>query len=211
MNALIDAKEEDDATLDEEVDRNWAEIITQSYQFDRLEKQVLALEKISKTKACHWFSRYTQPGENYRKLSVKVWYLGSTKNNNVLCSLQVTSQVSLQVENVSISSETTSNQPEYLSSPIGEKIVNSCNQSSAIILQSMENLPPATNDTRPNFSNVSAKMNSALPKSTQDSENVKCTPQFVTLCVENIAEFKSQLKVYPRGPTVAVGKLTGSS
>lgn len=72
VNALIDAKEEDDATLDEEVDRNWAEIITQSYQFDRLEKQVLALEKISKTKACRWFSRYTQPGENYRKLSVKV-------------------------------------------------------------------------------------------------------------------------------------------
>ena len=79
VNALIDAKEEDDATLDEEVDRNWAEIITQSYQFDRLEKQVLALEKISKTKACHWFVRYTQPGENFRKLSIKVWQFRKCK------------------------------------------------------------------------------------------------------------------------------------
>ena len=73
VNALIDLKEEDDDCLDDEVDRNWSEILTQSYLFDRLERQVEALEKVTKTKACRWFSRYTQPGgEDYRKLSVKV-------------------------------------------------------------------------------------------------------------------------------------------
>ena len=133
-----------------------------------------------------------------------------------MCSLQVTSQVSLQEENASVSSESTSNQPECLSPlrTIGEKIVNSCIQSSPVILKSVENLPPPTSDTQINFSNVlsvSDSVNSTLPKITQDSANIKCTPQLVTLCGENIAEFKSHLKVYPRGPAVAVGKLVGSS
>ena len=78
----------------------------------------------------------------------------------------------------------------------------------------MENLPPATSDTQINFSNVlsvSDNVNSTLSKLTQDSANIKCTPQLVTLCGENIAEFKSHLKMYPRGSAVAVGKLVGSS
>ena len=73
VDALIDMKEEDDDCLDDEVDRNWSEILTQSYQFDRLEKHVKILQTISKTKACRWLKRYLQSGgENYRKLSVKV-------------------------------------------------------------------------------------------------------------------------------------------
>ena len=92
--------------------------------------------------------------------------------------------------------------------------MSSCTQSPAIILKSVENLPPETSDAQHSFSNVlnvSANVNSSLPKLTQDSANIKCTPQFVTLCGENIAEFKSHLKVYPRGPAVAVGKLAGRS
>lgn len=72
VNALIDDKEADDNSIDDEVERNWSEILTQTYIFDRLEQQIKTLEKISKTKACKWLERYTHPGENYRKLSVKV-------------------------------------------------------------------------------------------------------------------------------------------
>ena len=83
VDSLIDIKEEDDDCLDDEVDRNWSEILTQSYQFDKLEKHVKALEKITKTKASRWLRRYTQPGgEDYRKISIKV-------NNNIVCTCVV--------------------------------------------------------------------------------------------------------------------------
>lgn len=72
MDALIDDLEEDDSCLDDEVGRNWGEILTQCYTFDRLEKQVYALKRVSKTKACKWLQRVVHPGENYRKLCVKV-------------------------------------------------------------------------------------------------------------------------------------------
>ena len=72
MDSLIDDLEEDDNCLDDEVSRNWGEILTQCYVFDRLEKQVYFLKRVSKTKACKWLERYTHPGDNYRKLSIKV-------------------------------------------------------------------------------------------------------------------------------------------
>ena len=72
VDSLIDDLEEDDNCLDDEVSRNWGEILTQCYVFDRLEKQVYFLKRVSKTKACKWLERYTHPGENYRKLSIKV-------------------------------------------------------------------------------------------------------------------------------------------
>ncbi len=75
MESLVDDLEEDDTCLDDEVSRNWGEILTQCYIFDRLEKQVKCLKHMSKTKACKWFERYTHPGENYRRLNIKVTIL----------------------------------------------------------------------------------------------------------------------------------------
>lgn len=40
MTALIKLKECEDAHLGEEVDRNWFEVVTQQYIFDRLNKEV---------------------------------------------------------------------------------------------------------------------------------------------------------------------------
>ena len=77
VDALIDDLEEDDNCLDDEVSRNWGEVLTQLYVFDRLEKQVQFLKRISKTKACKWLQRYTHPGENYRRLSIKVQCTGN--------------------------------------------------------------------------------------------------------------------------------------
>ena len=75
MEALIDDFEEDDNCLDDEVSRNWGEILTHCYAFDRLEKQVYFLKRVSKTKACRWLEMYTHPGNDYRKLSIKVHML----------------------------------------------------------------------------------------------------------------------------------------
>lgn len=40
VNALIKLKECEDAHLGEEVDRNWFEVVTQQYVFNRLNKEV---------------------------------------------------------------------------------------------------------------------------------------------------------------------------
>lgn len=40
VTALIKLKECEDAHLGEEVDRNWFEVVTQQYVFDRLNKEV---------------------------------------------------------------------------------------------------------------------------------------------------------------------------
>lgn len=41
VKALIKLKECEDTHLGEEVDRNWGEVLTQQYLFDRLEHEVL--------------------------------------------------------------------------------------------------------------------------------------------------------------------------
>lgn len=40
MTALVKLKECEDTHLGEEVDRNWAEVVTQQYVFDRLHREV---------------------------------------------------------------------------------------------------------------------------------------------------------------------------
>lgn len=40
VTALVKLKECEDTHLGEEVDRNWAEVVTQQYVFDRLNREV---------------------------------------------------------------------------------------------------------------------------------------------------------------------------
>jgi insulysin len=73
VDSLIDAKEQADVCLEEEVTRNWEMIVNHTYQFNLLEEQVESLEKITKSKFIKWLTRYVQLGvENYRKLTVKI-------------------------------------------------------------------------------------------------------------------------------------------
>ena len=41
VTALVKLKECEDTHLGEEVDRNWAEVVTQQYVFDRLNREVM--------------------------------------------------------------------------------------------------------------------------------------------------------------------------
>ena len=56
----------------EEALRNWTEIFTQQYHYERLEAEAEELRGITQSDACSWLLRHTHPGDGYRKLSVKV-------------------------------------------------------------------------------------------------------------------------------------------
>lgn len=69
---MIQDKLEPDFTLECEVSRNWKEIINQWYQFDRLEKDVQILKTITQEEIGDWLRRFTLPGKDYKKLTIKV-------------------------------------------------------------------------------------------------------------------------------------------
>ncbi|KAL7867154.1 hypothetical protein AOLI_G00149680 [Acnodon oligacanthus] len=70
VTALIKLKECEDTHLGEEVDRNWFEVVTQQYVFDRLGKEIEALKQMTKAQLVSWFLQHR--GAENRKLSVHV-------------------------------------------------------------------------------------------------------------------------------------------
>uniref|UniRef100_A0A8C6UNY0 Nardilysin a (N-arginine dibasic convertase) n=1 Tax=Neogobius melanostomus TaxID=47308 RepID=A0A8C6UNY0_9GOBI len=68
VTALVKLKECEDTHLGEEVDRNWAEVLTQQYVFDRLHREIAALKQITKEELVSWFQEHRAPSS--RKLSV---------------------------------------------------------------------------------------------------------------------------------------------
>ncbi|XP_030311603.1 nardilysin [Calypte anna] len=70
VTALIKLKECEDSHLGEEVDRNWNEVVTQQYLFDRLAREIEALKSVTKSDLVTWFQAHRS---NTRKvLSVHV-------------------------------------------------------------------------------------------------------------------------------------------
>ncbi|XP_006005060.1 nardilysin [Latimeria chalumnae] len=70
VTALIKLKECEDTHLGEEVDRNWGEVLTQQYLFDRLDHEIDALKSFCKANLVEWFKAHQ--GLNSKKLSVHV-------------------------------------------------------------------------------------------------------------------------------------------
>ncbi|XP_034530735.1 nardilysin-like [Notolabrus celidotus] len=79
VTALVKLKQCEDTHLGEEVDRNWAEVVTQQYVFDRLNKEIAALKLMTRSELVSWFKE--QQGENSRKLSVHVVGFGPEEND----------------------------------------------------------------------------------------------------------------------------------
>ena len=46
ITAMIAEREEEDVCLEDEVDRNWWEVLSQAYVFDRLQKEVFYLATV---------------------------------------------------------------------------------------------------------------------------------------------------------------------
>ncbi|KAL6268113.1 hypothetical protein P5V15_001204 [Pogonomyrmex californicus] len=79
-DTLRKLKQSADIDLEEEVNRNWTEIIRCEYMFDRLEREVLAIEDIKIKKLREWAAEHTLNGNNFRKLSVHVVGTDSKKS-----------------------------------------------------------------------------------------------------------------------------------
>ncbi|XP_072244932.1 nardilysin-like [Leuresthes tenuis] len=79
VTALVKLKECEDAHLGEEVDRNWFEVITQQYVFDRLYKEIEALKVFTKEELVSWFQEHR--GGSSRRLSVHVVGFGVEEND----------------------------------------------------------------------------------------------------------------------------------
>ncbi|XP_026179291.1 nardilysin b [Mastacembelus armatus] len=79
VTALIKLKECEDAHLGEEVDRNWFEVVTQQYVFDRLNKEIEALKRFSREELVCWFLQHRDSSN--RKLSVHVVGFGVEEND----------------------------------------------------------------------------------------------------------------------------------
>ncbi|XP_065697796.2 nardilysin [Patagioenas fasciata] len=58
VTALIKLKECEDSHLGEEVDRNWNEVATQQYLFDRLAREIEALKSVTKSDLVTWFQAH---------------------------------------------------------------------------------------------------------------------------------------------------------
>ncbi|TKS86821.1 Nardilysin [Collichthys lucidus] len=79
VTALVKLKECEDTHLGEEVDRNWAEVVTQQYVFDRLNREIEALKQMTRTELVSWYKEHR--GQNSRKLSVHVVGFGAEEND----------------------------------------------------------------------------------------------------------------------------------
>ncbi|KAJ8362882.1 hypothetical protein SKAU_G00117130 [Synaphobranchus kaupii] len=82
VTALIKLKECEDTHLGEEVDRNWFEVVSQQYVFDRLSREVDALKLMTKAELLSWYLEHRGP--HCRKLSVHVVGFGEEEGDAVL-------------------------------------------------------------------------------------------------------------------------------
>ncbi|XP_060627682.2 nardilysin-like isoform X1 [Anolis sagrei] len=69
-SALIKLKQTDDSHLGEEVDRNWNEVVTRQYLFDRLAREIVALKSFTRAHLLNWFLMHR--GKHKRVLSTHV-------------------------------------------------------------------------------------------------------------------------------------------
>uniref|UniRef100_A0A671YTU8 Nardilysin convertase n=1 Tax=Sparus aurata TaxID=8175 RepID=A0A671YTU8_SPAAU len=79
VTALVKLKECEDTHLGEEVDRNWGEVVTQQFVFDRLNREIEALKQMTRDELVSWFHEHR--GQNSRKLSMHVVGFGAEEND----------------------------------------------------------------------------------------------------------------------------------
>ncbi|CAI5777180.1 nardilysin [Podarcis lilfordi] len=85
VTALIKLKECEDSHLGEEVDRNWTEVVTQQYLFDRLVREIEALKSLSQSELVDWFQAHR--GKERKVLSVHVVGFGVHEGDTEASSL----------------------------------------------------------------------------------------------------------------------------
>ncbi|XP_044007483.1 nardilysin-like [Aphidius gifuensis] len=79
-DSLLYIKQCADNHLKEELDRNWSEITSGDYIFDRLPKEVEAISKLQILEIQDWLKKHRVGGENFCKLTVQI--VGNDKNES---------------------------------------------------------------------------------------------------------------------------------
>ncbi|CAM4606798.1 unnamed protein product [Caretta caretta] len=80
VSALIHIKKCEDSYLGEEVDRNWNEVMSQQYLFDRLAYEVEALQSLTKSDLVDWFQAHR--GKERKALSIHVVGFGKQEGDS---------------------------------------------------------------------------------------------------------------------------------
>ncbi|KAE8610184.1 hypothetical protein XENTR_v10012041 [Xenopus tropicalis] len=83
VKALIKKKECEDTNLGEEVDRNWNEVVTQQYLFERLTREISALKTFAKEDMISWFKAHR--GSDRKVLSVHAVGFGEKEPDAATC------------------------------------------------------------------------------------------------------------------------------
>ncbi|XP_077390047.1 nardilysin b isoform X2 [Festucalex cinctus] len=78
VTALVKLKETEDAHLGEEVERNWAEVVTRQFLFQRLNMEISALKEMTRQDLLSWFAEHRHAA---RKLSVHVVGFGAEEGD----------------------------------------------------------------------------------------------------------------------------------
>jgi len=72
ISTLSKLKVKADVMMEEEVSRNWNEIVSKEYNFNRLEKEVTALADIKVDEVTDYYKKLMTASDSYRKLSVHI-------------------------------------------------------------------------------------------------------------------------------------------
>lgn len=72
--SLIALKSNADLQLEDEVKRNFSEICTNEYIFDRLQREIATIPEITQEEICQWFESHIFSGKDFKKLSVQVCF-----------------------------------------------------------------------------------------------------------------------------------------
>ncbi|XP_078353430.1 nardilysin-like [Oculina patagonica] len=84
VDSLIELKEHEDLSLADEADRNWTEVLDQTYIFNRKRREVDTLRKLTKEDLYQWFMSHRKCGDKYKKLSVQI--IGSGQCETRACA-----------------------------------------------------------------------------------------------------------------------------
>ncbi|KAG1945781.1 nardilysin b [Pimephales promelas] len=99
VSALIKLKECEDTHLGDEVDRNWFEVVTQQYVFERLNKEIEVLKDVTKDELVSFFMEHRHA--NSRKLSIHVVGFGErekeTHGDDQSCSAPETQDAEIKI------------------------------------------------------------------------------------------------------------------
>ncbi|XP_076299943.1 nardilysin [Lasioglossum baleicum] len=119
-----------DITLQDEVNRNWAEISTADYMFDKIERKIVMSEHIKIEQLKEWIESHTINGSNSRKLSVHVVGtpkpIDSKKSNEIIDSRDTKGKDG-ESETDSEKTGTAKYPLDYISSPECEKDTSTVN------------------------------------------------------------------------------------